>query len=203
MSNDDISKYFDATEFRDTREDLVFAVGLVSEPRIAIDCGCGAGADIDYLIRNGFTVHGFDIEDESISRCRVRFNANDNVVLSRSSFVDFEYPQASLVVADASLYFCPISEFKKVWSNINRCLLPGGVFCGSFLGKDDTMALPGNNSTVFWPAITAFDEPEVLVLFDNYELLRFETHKSSGKTSLGTLHDWHIFQVVARKPRTS
>lgn len=200
MSNENISRYFDATEFRDTREDLVYAVSMVSEPRIAIDCGCGAGADIEYLICNGFTVHGFDIEDESISRCRVRFNANDNVVLSRSSFVEFEYPQASLVVADASLYFCSISEFKKVWSNIDRCVLSGGIFCGLFLGKEDTMALSGKKPTVFWPAITAFDEPGVLVIFDNYELLRFKRHKSRGMTSLGTLHDWHIFQVVARKP---
>lgn len=200
MSNKDVSQYFDATAFRETREDLIYAVGLLGETKIAIDCGCGAGTDIDYLIRYGFTIHGFDIEEEAISRCRARFAANDNVVLSQSSFVNFKYPRASLVVADASLFFCPASNFEKVWSEISRCLLRDGVFCGLFLGKGDTMAQPGDNPAVHWPAVTSFEERDVSELFKNYKLLRFNTHKSSGKTTLGLWHEWHIFQVVAQKP---
>ena len=203
MSSEEIAKYFDATESREIREDLVFSVSMVSEPKVAIDCGCGAGADIDYLVRNGFTVYGFDIEQESISRCQSRFNDIDNVVLSKSSFTAFDYPQVSLVVADASLFFCPSSEFKNVWSNIDQCLLPNGVFCGSFLGKEDTMAVPGDNPSVFWPEVTAFEESEVIELFKNFEVLRFKTHKSTGKTPQGVTHNWHIYQVVAQKPNKS
>lgn len=204
MSSGEVSRYFDATEFRKTREDLIFAVGQVIEPKIAIDCGCGAGADIDYLIREGFTVHGFDIEEESLSRCRARFGDYDNVLLSQSSFLNFEYPEASLVVADASLFFCPPSEFKDVWSSIKSCLFADGLFCGSFLGKEDTMAIPGDNPSVLWPAageasVSVFDKHRVLALFDRFEILRFNTHKSSGMTPEGLLHHWHIYQVVARK----
>ncbi len=61
---------------------------------------------------------------------------------SRSSFSSFRYPKASLVVADASLFFCPKSEFEGVWRSIFECLYPNGVFCGSFLGLQDTMAGP-------------------------------------------------------------
>jgi SAM-dependent methyltransferase len=203
MSSEEIAKYFDATESREIREDLVFSVGMVSDPKVAIDCGCGAGADIDYLVRNGFRVYGFDIEQESISRCQSRFKGIGNVVLSKSSFTAFDYPQASLVVADASLFFCPSAEFKKVWSNIDKCLLPNGIFCGSFLGKEDTMAVPGENPSVFWPEVTAFEEPEVIELFRNFEILRFKTHKSAGKTPQGITHNWHIYQVVAQKPNKS
>jgi SAM-dependent methyltransferase len=200
MPREEITNYFKATESREIRDDLVFAVSMVSEPKIAIDCGCGAGADIDYLARNGFTVHGFDVEQESISRCQSRFGDIDNVVLSESSFSNFEYPKASLVVADASLFFCPSSEFKKVWSDICQCLLPNGVFCGSFLGKEDTMAAPGDNPSVFWPEVTAFEEMEITELFKSFEVLRFRTHKSKGKTAQGVAHNWHIYQVVAQKP---
>lgn len=56
MSSAEITKYFDATEFREIREDLVFSVSKVSEVKIAIDCGCGA----DHLAHNGFTVYEFD-----------------------------------------------------------------------------------------------------------------------------------------------
>jgi len=203
MSSEEIFKYFDATEFRETREDLVFSANMVSEPKVAIDCGCGAGADIDYLAGNRFTVYGFDVEQESISRCQSRFNGIDNVVLSKSSFTAFDYPRASLVLADASLFFCPSSEFKQVWSSIYQCLLPNGVFCGSFLGKEDTMAVPGDNPSVFWPEVTAFDESEVIELFKNFEILRFKTHKSTGKTPQGITHNWHIYQFVAQKPDMS
>ncbi|NRA20198.1 MAG: class I SAM-dependent methyltransferase [Oceanospirillaceae bacterium] len=203
MYDEDIVKYFDATENRETREDLIFAVNMVREDKIAIDCGCGSGSDIDYLARSGFTVYGFDVEQESIARCQSRFSGMDNVVLSQSSFTAFDYPQASLVVADASLFFCPSSEFKKVWSNIYRCLLPNGIFCGSFLGKEDTMATPGDNPSVFWPEVTAFEEAEIMGLFKNFEVLRFKTHRSTGKTSQGITHNWHIFQIVAQKPNKS
>ncbi|WP_299007368.1 trans-aconitate 2-methyltransferase [uncultured Shewanella sp.] len=200
MSSKEIAKYFDATECRQIRDDLVFALSIVSEPKIAIDCGCGAGADIAYLAENGFTVHGFDVLQESISRCESRFSGLDTVFLSQSSFIDFEYPPASLVVADASLFFCPSADFKAVWSKIYQCLLPGGVFCGSFLGKEDTMAIPGDNPSVFWQEVAVFDEYEVMALFNNFEVLHFNTHKSTGKTFQGVEHHWHVFQVVARKP---
>jgi SAM-dependent methyltransferase len=203
MLSEDIAKYFDATEHREIREDLVFATNIVGEPKIAIDCGCGAGADIGYLARNGFTIYGFDVEQDSVSRCQSRYSGNSDIVLTISSFNDFDYPQASLVVADASLFFCPSSEFKSVWSKIYQCLLPDGVFCGSFLGNEDTMAEPGDNPSVFWPEVTVFKESEVLELFKDFKVLRFQVHKSTGKTSQGVAHNWHIFQVVAQKPNNA
>tara|TARA_R110002049_G_C9160924_1_gene560992 strand:- start:2855 stop:3502 length:648 start_codon:yes stop_codon:yes gene_type:complete len=200
---EEISRYFDSTEYREIREDLVFATSLINGPKIAIDCGCGAGADIGYLSNNGFTVYGFDIEPESISRCRSRFQEKENVFLTHSTFSTYEYPSASLVVADASLFFCPRSEFEEVWSNIYHCLFQGGIFCGSFLGNEDTMAKPSENPSVFWSDVTSFEESEVKQLLKCFDVLSFKTHKSSGKTSQGTSHNWHIFQVVAQKPNKS
>ncbi|MEH6558072.1 MAG: methyltransferase domain-containing protein [Oceanicoccus sp.] len=199
MSSAEIIEYFDATALRTIREDLIFAVGNVNEPKIAIDCGCGAGADINYLVENNFTVYGFDVEAESISRCKSRFADIDSVFLSESTFRNFYYPDASLVVADASLFFCPSFEFEDTWKKIVKCLSSGGIFCGSFLGPEDTMASSNNNSSVFWPEVTVFEEPEVRGLFEDFKICRFTVHKSSGKTSQGVNHDWHIFQVVAQK----
>ncbi len=199
MRDSRITSYYDATEFREIREDLVFALKNVIETNVAIDCGCGAGADITYLIEKGFTVYGFDIEEESISRCRSRFGDRDDVILSRSSFSTFDYPQASLLVADASLFFCPRLEFKNVWRKISECLSPDGIFCGSFLGPEDTMANPNEHDSVFWPDITVFEESDVRALFEKFEVLRFKVHRSTGKAPNGAAHHWHIFQVVAQK----
>ena len=77
------------------------------------------------------------------------------------------------------------------------------MFCGSFLGLEDTMAEPGDNPSVFWPEVTAFEKSEVKALFKNFEVLRFNVHKSTGKTPQGAIHNWHIFRVVAQKPNKS
>ncbi len=198
-----ISKYFDATENRKIRDELRFAVENADGPKTAVDCGCGAGADINYLVRQGFVVYGFDVEEESISRCKARFQNLSNVRLSRSSFSSYAFPKASLVVADASLFFCPKPEFAEVWKNICECLNPGGVFCGSFLGPEDMMAGPKYSTVDYWPEVTVLEENEVKALFASFEILRFNVHKSSGIAPAGDIHDWHIFSVVAKKPNKS
>jgi SAM-dependent methyltransferase len=200
VNKEKVTRYFEESETRPIRDDLVFAADITPEPKIAIDCGCGAGADINYLLEKGFTVHAFDIEEESIDRCKSRFNGIDEVILTKASFLDFTYPEASLVVADASLFFCPGSEFKAVWSKIYDCLCPNGLFCGSLLGNEDSMAAPGDNPAVFWPEVSSFEESEVMQLLKGYEILRFKTHRSTGKSPQGFDHNWHLFQIVARKP---
>jgi SAM-dependent methyltransferase len=199
MPSLEISEYYDATEDREIRSDLAFALSIVSDPKVAVDCGCGAGADIDYLLANDFKVYGFDIEDESISRCEARFENNENVVLSSASFISYDYPKASLVVADASLFFCPKADFDDVWRSIFECLYPEGVFCGSFLGAEDSMAGPAYDKSAFWPDVSVFDATEVKAFFEGFEICRFTEHKTSGITPQGTPHDWHIYSVVAKK----
>lgn len=143
MSTREIRQYFNSTRNSDVRSDLAYAVSLVGDERVAIDCGCGAGSDIEYLRNNNFTVHAFDIEEESIRICEERFKDDSKVLLSNESFISFIYPQASLIVADASLFFCPPAEFDVVWKKIAQSLVcDARIFCGSFLGPEDTMAGP-------------------------------------------------------------
>ena len=199
MATIDIQHYYDATENREIRSDLRFAVNLIGGRKIAVDCGCGAGADIGYLLGEGFTIYGFDLEDEAIARCEKRFGHSKNVNLSKDTFSSFEYPEASLVIADASLFFCPRSQFESVWEKIYQCLYPEGVFCGSFLGPEDAMASPDNDNQALWTDRLIFTEAEVKELFGGYEIVRFTEHKTSGFTPQGAAHNWHIFAVVAKK----
>ncbi|WP_295873046.1 class I SAM-dependent methyltransferase [uncultured Zhongshania sp.] len=199
MSSREISEYFDATESRDTRDDLKHGVELVEGPRIAIDCGCGAGSDIAFLRANGFFVHAFDVELEAITRCGRRFSGDGNVRLSQDSFSSYDYPRASLIVADASLFFCPEDEFSDVWNKINEALLPGGVFVGSFLGPEDTMAGTGFDREAFWPNVLVASEYKVKEWLKPFEVVSFIEHRKSGAAPGGSHHHWHIYSVVARK----
>ncbi len=199
MATEEIHQYYNATENSAVRSSLAYAVSLMGDTRIAVDCGCGAGADIAYLRDNDFTVHAFDSEAESIARCSKRFHGDVRVLLSHASFSNFTYPRASLVVADASLFFCPKSDFDGVWHNISASLISGGIFCGSFLGPNDTMASPDYDGDAFWPIVTAFAEAEVRARFEGFRILKWEEHNVSGKTAQDVPHRWHIFSVVAEK----
>lgn len=196
----DLQRYYEETEGREIRQDLRFSVAeLDTNERVAVDCGCGSGADIAYLLGEGFTVHAFDIERSAIDRCHQRFASSDQLTLSVSTFLDFEYPPCSLLVADASLFFCPPHDFPSVWQKMRQSLSSGGVFCGSFLGPEDTMARHPDDEQTFWHDVLPLAEKDVLALFDGFQLLRFTEQKTSGLTPQGTEHDWHIFAVVARK----
>ncbi len=199
MVTNEIAEYYDVTTDREVRADLRFAADLVTQEKIAIDCGCGAGRDIAFLRDKGFIVHGFDLEAESIRRCRERFGEDPGVFLSQASFNSFIYPSAALIVADASLFFCPEGDFEDVWCKITESLVPGGIFAGSFLGPEDTMAGPEYNREAFWPDVLTFTEDSLRPRFYGFEILRWTEHNFLGETAQGAPHHWHIYSVVAKK----
>jgi len=203
MPSKEISKYFEATENRDTRDDLKLAIKLVGYPKIAIDCGCGAGSDIAYLRANGFHVHAFDIEEEAIQRCESRFGNDKKVTLSQSTFDQFNYPSASLVVADSSLCFCPEDKFHEVWERIVLSLLPGGVFVGSFLGAKDSMAGPDYKKEAYWPEVLVTSEEKIMHWFRGFKIEAFNEHKSAGVAHDGKPQFWHRYSVIAQKNLTN
>lgn len=200
MASKEILEYYADTENRETRQDLLFAVNLIDQEKVAIDCGCGAGADVAFLREKGFRVFAFDIEEESVRICRERFKRDDKVFLSQDSFSTYIYPKSSLVVADASLFFCPEKDFDHVWEKIYQALNPNGVFCGSFLGPNDTMASSNYDKDAYWQDVLVFTEKTLRSKLEKFEILKFTEHELSGETASGEPHQWHIFSVVARKP---
>ena len=148
-------------------------------------------------------MYGFDVEEESVTRCRARFRNSERVHLSKSSFGSYKFPKASLIVADASLLFCPKPELPGVREKIYESLQADGIFCGSFPETEDTMTGQEYNPQDFWPEMAVLEEEEVRVLFSPDEILRFNTHKSAGTAPGGGQHNWHIFSVTAKKSRSS
>ena len=195
-----LRQYYQATASAPIRPDLELAATQLLPSKVAIDCGCGAGSNTAYLASMSYTVHAFDIEDEAIQRCRDRFRNNDAVQLSRHSFTSFNYPKASLVLAEASLFFCAKHDFGNVWRSITDCLEPQGLFCGSFLGPQDTMAIP-NHPSVLWQEVLILEENDIKDWLSDYDILHWTEHEHTGQSSLGEEHHWHIFSVVAKKKR--
>lgn len=164
-----------------------------SSIKIAIDCGCGTGSDIEYLKSQNYEVFGFDINPDSIAICRDRFGGESCVNVVQSSFSDFQYVDASLIIANASLFFVAPEQFQSVWSSIDANLAKGGVFAGDFMGKNDSWA------NDFHTPLTTVTKNELLNLFSNFEIIEFTERDEDGQTMVGESKHWHIYSVVAIK----
>ncbi|QUJ67840.1 class I SAM-dependent methyltransferase [Photobacterium sp. GJ3] len=159
-----------------------------------LDCGCGAGNDLAFLIQKGAMVSGFDASRYAIDICgkRLSHQANHIIRLEHASFEDFDYHRYDVVVCNSSLYFCKEVSFEQVWRKITHSIVLGGLFCGTLLGNED-----GWNNFEF--DTTSFKKPEVFTLFSDFEILLFEERNKDGFSSNGQAKHWHSFHVIAKK----
>lgn len=162
---------------------------------VAVDCGCGAGRHLAYLREQGFEVYGFDVEPDAIRWCEDRFRGDDAVYLDVASFETYTYPEAALVMAFASLFFCPADGFEEAWSRIESSVVPGGIFFGMFMGKRDEWA---QRETSFGKTLT-FDETALRSRFSNFEIVDWHERDEEGGTAMDGRKHWHVYSVTARK----
>ncbi|HHF2969620.1 TPA: class I SAM-dependent methyltransferase [Vibrio diabolicus] len=177
------------------RPNVENAVNLLKlESKVALDIGCGIGRDSHFLLEQGFNVHAFDSHEDAVKTCLTRFDGHKRFSISQCCFTEFDYPQCSLVIANASLFFCPDESFEQVWTKIDSALQPGGIFCGDFLGVKDSWV-----ASEMHPNITALTQKEVESLFADYELISLNERDEDGTTVVGSPKHWHMFSVTARK----
>lgn len=195
--------YYEKTQNRSPDTTLEFAQSRVSGdlPKIAIDCGCGAGRNTELLRKCGFEVFAFDPDEEAITIYSKRFEKDSDAHFTIDSFQSFEYPQASLIVASYSLFFCPAEDFDESWRRIRASLIPGGVFYGTFLGTKDSWAIDGGIQNGTLPVIS-HAENEVRNLFEGFEIERFDERDFDGKTANGSEKHWHIYSIIAKRNLT-
>lgn len=199
MSRSKVEAYYRETKDSEVRPELEFAFEKLIERTVAVDCGCGAGSNIVHLRNKGFVVHAYDIDEEAVSICTERFKDDSNVFVSTGSFGTFDYPKSSLVLADASLFFCPEQEFGIFVEKIRMSLHTRGLFCGAFLGHEDTMAQPEYTNQVYWGEPLVKSQNEIREALSGFEILKMSEFVSDGITPVGDEHHWHIHVVVASK----
>ncbi len=71
--------------------------------------------------------------------------------------------------------------------------LKNGYFVGNFLGLNDSWAKI-KKEMVF------LSKEQILDLFKNsFEIIYFNEIEKDGKTGLGNLKHWHVYNVIAKK----
>jgi len=193
--------YFDRMEGKPPRDTLhraiqAFAKEPASEPRLAIDLGCGAGRDTQLLLESGWRVLATDAHEDGIRRLRERpicceAEAHGRLEARIEPFERADLPTASLINASFSLPFCPPAAFGGLWARIECALGPGDRFAGQFFGDRDDWAIIEDR--------THLSRDQVLGLFDRY-VLEFFQEEDRPSRQAGEYHKhWHVFHVVARK----
>lgn len=191
--------YYATTGGRPPRGTLLFALDRfgaepASEPRLAVDLGCGSGRDTAELLRRGWSVLAIDAEPAAIAMLRARpdLPRTGRLETRIARFEDADWPTADLVNSSFALPLCPPERFPAVWAHIAASLKPGGRFAGQLFGERDGFAGA--------PGITTHTRTQAEALLAGLEVELFREEEEDGTTPRGRPKHWHIFHIVARRP---
>lgn len=110
-----------------------------------IDLGCGYGRDVNFLLKNGFVVHGLDESSHGLSMATraiecLKNNAADRATLSVGNFLSSAAVRPAFtdaVVSHRVLHLIPPKEVAKNVSKMAECLREGGqIFISARSPKD-------------------------------------------------------------------
>jgi SAM-dependent methyltransferase len=190
--------YYQAVEGRPPRDTLLKALAQFdaeppsTEPRLAVDLGCGDGRDTVELLRRGWRVLAIDGEQEAFDRLLKRPDLQPaRLRTQRIRFEELTLPPAiDLINASFCLTFCPPTNFPHLWDTIVTSLKPGGRFCGQLFGDRD--------SWIIYPNRTHHSREQVEALLQPFEVEWLEEEEHPGVTAIGEQKHWHLFHIVAR-----
>lgn len=204
MNDKNWIKYYDITKVKTTpRKNLSIAIENFSKekilfPTLAIDLGCGAGADSIELLKQNWSVLAIDVQSAAIANLLLsarQLSLSDDKLKTRlCSFETLSsLPPAYLINASFSLPFVKPNYFYILWKIILRALHSGGRFSGAFFGIHDSWNTRSN--------MIFFKRHEIchLFRFSKFKIEFFEEEEDDGPDALGYIKHWHKYFVVAKK----
>ncbi len=163
------------------------------ENRLAIDLGCGGGAETRALLARGWRVFATDSSPhaETLIRERVGPVEDSRLTIAIADFKDVDLPAADLVYAQMSLPFAG-SGLEEATDNALSVVKSGGVFAGHFFGTNDDW-IDGVNTA-------AVDRDWIHQKFHGWTDLTIHETEQDGPFGLeGKTKHWHYYFVLARR----
>jgi ubiquinone/menaquinone biosynthesis C-methylase UbiE len=122
----------------------------------ALEVGCGPGANLWYLAREGFTIAGIDGSANAIDLARKRLHAEGlDAPLARAdlkvgNFAKLPWPDAAfdVVVDIEAIYANPMPVIRSAIAEVKRVLKPSGWFFAKMFGPKTTGAASGKKLEV-------------------------------------------------------
>lgn len=186
-------EYYETTQDAEPHQNLVMFLRKGKKPGIAVDLGCGAGRDTVLLLKNGWTVISYDINNNAqyiLERITPEERSRFTFVKSRHQ--DAEIPKCDLVVANDSMHYLSKDEFKAVVNKIYDSLNPNGDFIAEFLGnKDDWAKNDPDNAFISLKELRE-------IMGNRFEIEAFREHEVDKPTLEGEQKHWHTVSVITR-----
>ena len=153
----------------------------------AIDLGCGAGNDTEFLISKGFRVTAIDNQEQVKDILDSKDIDKTKYEVKIGDFSKLEIPNADLILANMSLFFVK-DNYQEFLKNLIKKVNVSGFFVANFLGNEDDWK--GKNSTI--------EKEQLLELFKDFDLNYFSEEKYYSKTALGENKFWHVYTIIAQ-----
>jgi 2-polyprenyl-3-methyl-5-hydroxy-6-metoxy-1,4-benzoquinol methylase len=153
-SNEDVRNWYErsygdsglAAQRRYPNEELCRFMGrnffaIPREERAAVrilEAGCGSGANLWMLAREGFETHGIDISEQSIALAgQMLASYGCTAQLKAADMIALPYPESyfDAVVDVFSSYCLPASSGSKFVQSVRNVLKPGSLFFSYFPAK--------------------------------------------------------------------
>jgi SAM-dependent methyltransferase len=172
---------------------LIRAADLFERPGEALDVGAGAGRDTAYLLGRGWRVTALDSSPSAAEALQRLAHPNLRVeVAAAQHFAPADY---DLVNAQFSLPFIPPEQFGATVAHLRDSVRKGGVMAATFFGKHDEWNVPDSK-------LTFSTRADIERMFNGFEVIELTEVEEDGRVADGSPKHWHVFQLIARRPRT-
>ena len=175
-----------------------------------LEVGCGTGANIWYLSKEGFDVYGIDGSANGIERSKKRLNEEMlHANLRVGDIIELPYKDNffDCVVDNECIYSNSYADSKKILSEINRVLKNGGKFYSkTFMtgtygdGKGEKLIGEKNTYTKIgegalrqdYGIIRFMDENEIPDLYSAFEIESIDYIIRSAKNQSFEVKEWIV-----------
>ena len=178
--------------------------GRFNDCKKIIDVGCGSGRNIIYFLRNGYEVHGIDIDPNAIANVQalsiklVPENAVENFSVCKAE--NLPYPDSSfdLAICSAVLHFAKSTDhFDEMIKSIWRVLKPKGYLfarLASDIGLESKMSSRGNGQYLMPDGSVRYLVNEKILMDYTNELSGelYEPIKTTNVNNLRCMTTWCV-----------
>ncbi|MEH8164670.1 class I SAM-dependent methyltransferase [Aeromonas allosaccharophila] len=125
-----------------------------------LELGCGSGANIWMLAREGFDAWGVDLSPCGIALCRdvlASWNVQARLAVGSMTKLPYEDEFFDAMVDVVSMQHLTLMQHQETIAEIHRCLKPGGRIFSYHLGRNSSVCQEAN--VVWLDDITVADIP--------------------------------------------
>ena len=161
---------------------------------VALDLGCGVGAEAEYLAKNGFMVDAIDKSETVVKTAKER-TSGLTVEVIQGDFREFALRPGyyALAVAVNSLPFVPKEECRTLLQSVQESIKPGGAVILSVYGPEHAWANSRADMS-FW-GVDEFRD-----LWKGWDIQAIDEVKGPAPLMSGQEIFQHRIRLIAKKP---